>query len=566
MKQPKRIFTLLTAVILLLSILVVSVGVAASRIFPTSGKCGDQITWTIHVLEGTDTRILTISGTGRMYDMDSSEIGWVDAYDTVIIEEGITYVGQSNFFPGGGGNSGMTVSLPSTLEAIGSGAFGMTHALKEITIPPKVTVLPTSVFSNSGLRTITIQGTITEIGYAAFSVNNHLESFPFKEGLLSIGVEAFNSCFALTDVNLPASLQSIGQDAFRFCTAKVTVNNPNCVIADSEGTLGTPGTTVIQGYTGSTAEAYAQKYGYTFLAMTPGCQQGVHSYGAPVKEEATCTTPARSIYTCTLCGCVSQEETGPALGHDYLDETVPATTTEQGYTLHTCQRCGHSYKDSFTSTHSHSYTDSIAEPTCTEGGYTVHTCGCGDSYRDNETEALGHSWEDPSAEERVCLRCDTRETTEQTGYQVIEGGDSRWDPSGKEDHAFRLNMNSELFLELEVDGQVLEPSCYTAEEASSVITLAADYLETLTPQTHTIVFRYQDGEAVTTLMVEAAETGDPTDPTQAPPASDPPDPSGTQPKSNPATVVLWILILIFLLVAIGVAVYFLIIPKLKEKD
>ena len=85
--------------------------------------CGDNLTWTFVV----DTGTLTISGTGPMYDYaplgenseEESPFSGVDEIKSVIVEEGVTYIG-SNAFEG----CNMTlVQLPTTLEAVGENAF-----------------------------------------------------------------------------------------------------------------------------------------------------------------------------------------------------------------------------------------------------------------------------------------------------------------------------------------------------------------------------------------------------------------------------------------------------------
>ena len=61
----------------------------------TSGTCGDSCSWSY---SGTT---LTISGSGIMNDYSYSDRPWYDfksSITTVIIEEGITTIGESAFF------------------------------------------------------------------------------------------------------------------------------------------------------------------------------------------------------------------------------------------------------------------------------------------------------------------------------------------------------------------------------------------------------------------------------------------------------------------------------------
>lgn len=525
---------------LLLSLLVLSVH-ATELIL--SGKCGDNATW---ILDRT-TGILTVSGTGKMYDKDAFELGWSDSPCHVVIEEGITHVGAKNF-----GLCGMltSVSLPDTLASFGNGAFGMTSELEEIMIPAKVTVLPDELFCHSSLQKITIKGAITHIGKLAFGPCNGLTSFPFKEGLLTIDENAFAACYALTDINLPVSLQSVGKDAFLYCTAKVTVNNPDCIIADSEGTLGTPGTTVIYGIKGSTAETYAKKYSYEFRELPPDCSAGRHTYGTPVGTAATCTTPGYDTYRCTSCGHSCTKETTKALGHSYESKDIPATTTEQGYTQHTCTRCGHVYKDNYTQIHTHRYTDTVVPPTCEEGGYTLHECACGDSYRDAETEPLGHIWaENPEGTQKISSLCGATEPIVKREYDAPNG---IWNEAHEEDYTIEIGDMTGQVTDIQVDGVSLTESDYTVTETG--ITLSGAYLRTLPEGSHSILVELTDGTAQLTLTVNPAADA------QAPEQTQPIPPTPTEPQEQPvkkSSPLLWIVLGVLLTAGLGIGGFFL---------
>lgn len=86
-----------------------------------------------------------------------------------------------------------------------------------------------------------------------------------------VGNSAFAECDYLTSVILPESVENIEMQAFRSCSGlnSITIKNPDCYIFDSDRTIssykwsdGFRGT--IYGYENSTAQAYAEKYGYNF--------------------------------------------------------------------------------------------------------------------------------------------------------------------------------------------------------------------------------------------------------------------------------------------------------------
>ena len=100
-------------------------------------------------------------------------------------------------------------------------------------------------------------------------------------------------------------------------------------------------------------------------------------------EAATCTEPQ----LCTKCGAVIAK----ALGHDYTEETTPATCTEMGFTVFTCARCGDSYTGGYTDVAAHDYTEAVTAATCTEMGFTTFTCAqCGETHKGEYTKATGH--------------------------------------------------------------------------------------------------------------------------------------------------------------------------------
>jgi len=76
---------------------------------------------------------------------------------------------------------------------------------------------PVGIFAGSGLRSVTIPKTL-EIGRAAFSRCDSLETVVFENGRAEIGQEWFRNCGNLTNVTFPDSLKFIGVNAFNGCT------------------------------------------------------------------------------------------------------------------------------------------------------------------------------------------------------------------------------------------------------------------------------------------------------------------------------------------------------------
>ena len=70
----------------------------------------------------------------------------------------------------------------------------------------------------TGLRSIALPSTLTEIGEEAFNGCKKLETFQFGESLKTIGDSAFSGCASLAIIILPDSLTSLGKEAFSSCS------------------------------------------------------------------------------------------------------------------------------------------------------------------------------------------------------------------------------------------------------------------------------------------------------------------------------------------------------------
>ena len=115
----------------------------------TDGELNKYISWSYA------NGVLTITGKGKIKNFSAGKAPWsalADKVDTVVIGEGITYIGASAFY---GFNNVTTVSLPDTLTAIGNYAFYGCSSLKDITIPEKVTEIGAFAFRRSALESVT---------------------------------------------------------------------------------------------------------------------------------------------------------------------------------------------------------------------------------------------------------------------------------------------------------------------------------------------------------------------------------------------------------------------------
>ena len=187
-----------------------------------TGKCGDNLTWTID-----NDEVLTISGTGRIPDYNDSSSGgnntapWYGyAYQIkkVVLGSGVQNIGNDAFAD----CYGMTdITIPDGVTSIGDSAFDGCSALTEISIPGTVSSIGDSAFYGcSALTEISIPGTVSSIGDSVFSGCSALTEISIPDTVSSIGDSAFSRCSALTEISIPSTVSSIGSYAFSGCALR----------------------------------------------------------------------------------------------------------------------------------------------------------------------------------------------------------------------------------------------------------------------------------------------------------------------------------------------------------
>lgn len=122
------------------------------------------------------------------------------------------------------------VRLPSSIIAIGNGAFSRCDSLKELNLPDNVKYIGESAFESCyNIQRINIPSGITTINNKTFSGCKSLEEIDLPEGLNSIGDFSFSRCKTLRQIKLPAGLVSIGESAFEYCNLLQSVEIPSSV-------------------------------------------------------------------------------------------------------------------------------------------------------------------------------------------------------------------------------------------------------------------------------------------------------------------------------------------------
>ena len=197
----------------------------------TSGKCGDNVTWTLDS-EGT----LTISGTGKMYETLYcywENLGMPETKITnVVIENGVTSIAKYAF---AWLSSIKTVSIPNSISQIGEDAFNGCSSLESVTIPNAVKTVEEGAFLGcESLKSVTLGKNITVIDNLAFEGCTSLEKINFPSKVKKIRQSSFEGCTSLTTISLPDGLERLEWHAFYGCPVKNVKVPSNLKHIDSE--------------------------------------------------------------------------------------------------------------------------------------------------------------------------------------------------------------------------------------------------------------------------------------------------------------------------------------------
>ena len=248
----------------------------------TGASCGANLTWEYN----TETKVLTISGTGAMSDFDWQTGGmlapWVknnniyNYLETVVISDGVTSIGEGAFsncyYEETDDDYNITYSrglekviIQDGVESICDNAFSGCKKLTDITLPVSIKIIGVSAFQDTGLYDLyehtgwnvcyignhliaanqSISGTCTvkpgtkTIAGGAFASCGNLEGITIPDSVVSIGNRAFFSCSSLKSITIPKNVTSIGDEVFYNCfdLASINVDSDNSAYCSEGGVL-----------------------------------------------------------------------------------------------------------------------------------------------------------------------------------------------------------------------------------------------------------------------------------------------------------------------------------------
>lgn len=233
-------------------------------------------------------------------------------------------------------------------------------------------------------------------------------------------------------------------------------------------------------------------------------QQAISRYGYVHIDEhihiggtATCEDPA----VCEDCG----RPYGNALGHSYSEPEW--SWSEDGKTCTVTFTCAND--ETHKETPEVKVTSAVKTPaTCTEKGVTTYTATVkfnGQTYTDTkdvaDIPATGHSYENGKC--TVCGAIDPNFTPE-----IIAGANGTWQKGTQDGLSFTSNAAFDDFIKVQVDGKDLDASNCTTKEGSTIVTLKASYLETLSVGKHSLAIVSDTGIAETEFTILAASNSD----------------------------------------------------------
>lgn len=274
--------------------------------------CGENATWDIK----NNTGVLTISGSGDMYDNPSFNI-LGDYIGTVIINPGITSIGENAFYT----SHVSDITIPNTIKSIGEKAFWGCEMLSSLSFPASLTSIGEYTIEKCpSLCSISVDNEnkyfSSENGVfynkdktklIVYPAGKSGNTFTIPNSVKSLGVCAFDYCTSLTEINIPASVAKIEYGPF-YGSEKlknINVDTNNKTYASVDGNLYNKQKTTLIKY-------------------------------APAKTETDFEVPIEvtSIEGYAFAGCKDLTKitiSNPKTNINMDEETLPKTATIYGY-------------------------------------------------------------------------------------------------------------------------------------------------------------------------------------------------------------------------------------------
>lgn len=154
-------------------------------------------------------------------------------------------------------------------------------------------------------------------------------------------------------------------------------------------------------------------------------------------------------------------------------------------------------------------TGTMADVTGVSGTYTLPENGF-TAPEGKQFKAWSVDGKDKAVGDKITVTADTTVTAvwenipaAPTEYNILDGANSSWTQDSDGNLSVRGSGAFSEFVGVKVDGKSVDEKYYTVKEGSTIVTLKADYLNTLTGGNHTLEIIWTDGSASTAFTVNA---------------------------------------------------------------
>ena len=150
--------------------------------------CGVDVRWSYDF----DKEVLTINGSGEMFDFEYSDDAPWTMYKTLCKE----------------------IKFEGSVTTVGCNSFYGFSAISEVELPEGLTVIGEASFYQSSVSSINFPNSLLYIEPNAFFRCVNLTRLDFNPGLLNIGKSAFYECTGVVNVVLTDKIAELGSSAF----------------------------------------------------------------------------------------------------------------------------------------------------------------------------------------------------------------------------------------------------------------------------------------------------------------------------------------------------------------
>ena len=163
------------------------------------------------------------------------------------------------------------------------------------------------------LTTVKLEDGVARISKFAFADCPVLSSVTLVPSLVFIASSAFSNCPSLKNIVIPEKIETLYSKTFAGCTSLETieVQNKDCVFAASDIL---PKNVTVVGYKGPTAQAYAEKNGLAFREIGSSSTDQPTTPTQPVAQPTTDAASTADAGKCPLCGQTHEGFPGSLIG------------------------------------------------------------------------------------------------------------------------------------------------------------------------------------------------------------------------------------------------------------